>query len=58
MMLPQFQNMFNYDELWNGIIYESGDEPKNLITSLNHQEMQGLTSLRMKITNFLIEICS
>ena len=50
MLQPQFQSVFNYDDLWNGLIYEHGEEKKNIVTSLAHQEMQGLTRFRIKLT--------
>lgn len=56
MLAPTFQNVLNYDELWNGTIFENEDK-KNLLTSLSHQEVSGLTVTKMKFTKLFLEIC-
>jgi len=55
MLKPISQTILNYEDQWNGMIYDYGDQ-KNLITSINHQELLGLTQLRIKYTTFFIEI--
>lgn len=38
------------------MVYDDGDK-KNLITSMNHQELLGLTQLRLKYIRFFVDLC-
>lgn len=56
MLKPINQTFLSYEDHWNGMVYDEGDK-KNLITSINHQELLGLTQLRLKYVRFFSYIC-
>ena len=56
MLKPTSASILNYEEQWNGMIYDYGDK-KNLLTSVNHQELLGLTFLRLKYLSSYVELC-
>jgi len=56
MLKPINQTILAYEETWNGMIYDESDK-KNIITSMNHQELLGLTQLRIKYIKFFIDLC-
>ena len=56
MLKPINQTILAYEETWNGMIYDESDK-KNIITSMNHQELLGLTQLRIKYVKFFIDLC-
>ena len=56
MLRPIAVSMLGYDELWNGMVYDFSDS-KNLVTSIGHNELTGLTYLRMKFIGFFVKLC-
>ena len=56
MLRPIATSMLGYDELWNGMVYDFSDS-KNIVTSISHNELTGLTSLRMKYIGFFVKLC-
>lgn len=49
MLKPMNTQLQSYEDFWNGVIYEFSEQ-KNLVTSVAHQELTGLTQLRLKYT--------
>lgn len=45
-----------YEDTWNGMIYDDRDK-KNIITSMGHHELLGLTQLRIRYIKVLIDLC-
>jgi len=56
MLKPINSTFLTYEDHWNGMIYDDRDK-KNMITSLNHQELLGLTQLRLKYIRFFVDLC-
>lgn len=56
MMKPLDSYCISYEEVWNGMIYDECDE-KNMLTSMAHHELLGLTRFRLKFLLFFIQIC-
>jgi len=48
--------LLNYDDVWNGMIYDNC-EKKNLITSLSHQELLGLTLFKFECYQNYFDLC-
>lgn len=55
MLKPMNTQLQSYEDFWNGVIYEFSEQ-KNLVTSVAHQELTGLTQLRLKYTQFVVEM--
>lgn len=55
MLKPINHTIQTYEDSWNGVIYEYSDL-KNPLTSMNHQELLGLTQLRLKYCNFFVSL--
>ena len=56
MLKPINQTMMTYEDTWNGMIYDDRDK-KNIITSMAHHELLGLTQLRIRYIKVLIDLC-
>ena len=56
MLKPINSTFLIYEDHWNGMIYDDRDK-KNMITSMNHQELLGLTQLRLKYIRFFLDLC-
>lgn len=56
MLKPRNQFCTTYEDHWNGMIYDESDK-KNMLTSMNHQELLGLTNFRLKCLTFFITLC-
>lgn len=55
MLKPMNLLIQSYDDHWNGVIYEFSEQ-KNPVTSMAHQELSGLTQVRLKYTRFALEL--
>lgn len=53
MMKPLDSYCISYEEVWNGMIYDESDE-KNMLTSMGHHELLGLTRFRLKFLLFFV----
>lgn len=57
MLKPIIQAFLTYEDHWNGMVYDDGDQ-KNIFSSINHQELLGLTQLRLKYIKFFVDLCA
>lgn len=56
MLKPLDAYCVAYEDVWNGMIYDESDD-KNMLTSMGHHELLGLTRFRLKFLLFFISLC-
>lgn len=56
MLKPLDTYCITYEDVWNGMIYDESDE-KNMLTSMGHHELLGLTNFRLKFLHFYMSLC-
>ena len=56
MLKPLDAYCITYEDVWNGMIYDESDD-KNMLTSMGHHELLGLTRFRLKFLLSFISLC-